>query len=225
MKLKDFTRPKQRIFEKAVELFANGSFEIVSMEDIATALDRKKPSIYNHFASKQEILDTALAFFREHFFDAKRPIEAFDPLIAHGSLLEIVQGINFLFVPEYDLLLQRILRIVHQRKYFDPVAQALFQEVVINSSIDYAKDVLDYVVAAGRVAPFDTLSYSTLLNYTRQGTYVRWVLNPTPESYVALMTEETRILAYSLLPLEDLRPLAAKKSAPQSASSLKAGRR
>lgn len=205
MILTDFSKPKRRVFETAVELFASKSFESVSMEDIATALNRKKPSIYNHFSSKKEILDVAFELFRAHYFDMAHPPEWFDPLIEHGTLYEIIQGMVFLFPTEYDLLLQQILRIVHQRKYFDPVAKELFEDVVVNRSIQYGKQILDYVVARGRISPFDTLSYSTMLNYVRQGTYTRWVLKRTDEHYISLLREEAGILTYSLLPLEDRR--------------------
>lgn len=203
MNLSDFCKPKRRIFETAVRLFAEESFETVSMESIASVLDRKKPSIYNHFASKQEILDTALAFFSEHYFDGRRPIEEFIPLIEKGSLLDIVQAISFLFPPDSSLLMQNLLRIVHQRKYFDPAVQKIFEDVVIKESIQYGRDVLDFMVAKGRTAPFDTLSFSTMINHLRMGVYGWWVVNPTPENYTRLVADETKILQFMLLPLED----------------------
>lgn len=201
-----FSKTKRRVFEAAVDLFATESFETVTVADIAEKLGRKKPSIYSHFESKQEILDVALDFFAEHFFDGRRPLEGFNDLIENASLLEVIRAINFVFVPEYDLLLQKILRIVHQRKYFDPKAQAIFQDVVIDRCIAYGKDVLDYLVAKGRVEPFDTMSYSLLLNYIRQGIYMRWVLNPTAEHYMRLSADEERLMRNTLLMIKDNRP-------------------
>lgn len=203
MNLAEFSKSKRRVFDAAVELFARETFESVSMEDIARVLKMKKPSMYHHFASKQEILDIALEIFQAHFFDGALPVEQFDPLIAQGTLLEIVRRLIFVFAPEYDLLMQQVFRIIHQRKYHDPMAQRIYQEVVIDQSLAYGRQVLDRVVEKGRTAPFDTESFSRMLNYIRQGTYDRWVVKPTVENYNMLVAEETKIFKNMLLSIED----------------------
>ena len=48
---------RDNILDAALELFARKGFEATSVRDIATAVGIKAPSLYKHFASKQEILD------------------------------------------------------------------------------------------------------------------------------------------------------------------------
>ena len=46
---------KKKIKETALDLFGQKGYEETSLSDIATVVGIKKPSIYNHFSSKEEI--------------------------------------------------------------------------------------------------------------------------------------------------------------------------
>lgn len=48
---------KQEILEAVLDLFSTQGFEATSMQQIAEAVGIRKPSLYSHFAGKQEILD------------------------------------------------------------------------------------------------------------------------------------------------------------------------
>ena len=54
MKQKD---TKQKILDKALELFSTQGYDSVSVGEIAKAVGIKAPSLYNHFPSKQAIFD------------------------------------------------------------------------------------------------------------------------------------------------------------------------
>lgn len=51
---------KQEILESALDLFSTYGFEATSISQIADAVGIKKASLYNHFESKQAILDTLI---------------------------------------------------------------------------------------------------------------------------------------------------------------------
>ncbi|MBP3892628.1 MAG: TetR/AcrR family transcriptional regulator [Atopobiaceae bacterium] len=57
---------KRRIVEAALDLFSQYGFEAVRVEQIATRVGIKAPSLYKHFKSKQEIFDTILQMMDEH---------------------------------------------------------------------------------------------------------------------------------------------------------------
>ena len=56
---------KQEILEAALDLFSTQGFEATSVSQIADAVGIRKASLYSHFASKQEILDTLV----QHIFE------------------------------------------------------------------------------------------------------------------------------------------------------------
>ncbi len=48
---------KERIFEVALDLFAQKGFDAVSMREIAEAVGIKKASLYSHFSGKEDLLE------------------------------------------------------------------------------------------------------------------------------------------------------------------------
>lgn len=56
----DTVSTKQRILLEALKLFAKKGYEAVSVEEIATAVGIKAPSLYKHYKSKQALFDAIL---------------------------------------------------------------------------------------------------------------------------------------------------------------------
>ena len=48
---------RQKILDKALELFSTRGYDAVSVGEIAEAVGIKAPSLYNHFPSKRAIFD------------------------------------------------------------------------------------------------------------------------------------------------------------------------
>lgn len=53
---------KERLFDKAVELFAANGYENVSINDIAAAAGIKGASLYNHYPNKETLLSEIYDF-------------------------------------------------------------------------------------------------------------------------------------------------------------------
>lgn len=58
---------KQEILEASLELFSVQGFEATSISQIANAVGIRKASLYSHFESKQEILDTLVKDILEQY--------------------------------------------------------------------------------------------------------------------------------------------------------------
>lgn len=58
---------KNKILDKALELFATKGYEAVSVGEIAKAVGIKAPSLYNHYASKQAIFDGIVESVSERY--------------------------------------------------------------------------------------------------------------------------------------------------------------
>lgn len=56
------TDTKERITKAALDLFSEYGYEKISVAQIAEAVGIKAPSLYKHFASKQEIFDSVLTY-------------------------------------------------------------------------------------------------------------------------------------------------------------------
>lgn len=57
---------KWSIFKAAVKLFADKGYSNVSIRDIAALIEIRPSSIYHHFSSKAEILDTIVDFYNRY---------------------------------------------------------------------------------------------------------------------------------------------------------------
>lgn len=205
MYYQEFSKPKQLIFEKAIDLFSQYSYETVALNDISSAIGKRKSGIYNHFKSKQEILDTIYDFFCHHFFDGRPTVDQMDPLIESGSIAEIISAINFTFPETTDQLMQKIMRIIHQQKFHSDQARQIVKDIMIDQSIEYVCGVFNRAVEIGRFAPFDTRSLAVLCTNLRQSIYSRWLLVPTKEYYQILVEEEQRLYGYAASLITDLR--------------------
>jgi AcrR family transcriptional regulator len=74
--------PKGRIVAAALELFAQSGYDGVSVRDIAKAVGIKDASIYSHFASKEEILETIVERFRASFVGSNPDVADFDKIFS-----------------------------------------------------------------------------------------------------------------------------------------------
>lgn len=61
------TDTKERILRCALELFSESGYEAVSVGQLAAAVGIKAPSLYKHYASKQEIFDALLAWMERQY--------------------------------------------------------------------------------------------------------------------------------------------------------------
>ncbi len=59
------TPTRQRVLSEGLRLFAEKGYKAVSMEQIASAVGIKAPSLYKHFAGKQEIFRTIIGEMKE----------------------------------------------------------------------------------------------------------------------------------------------------------------
>ena len=94
---------KQKILDKALELFSTQGYDSVSVGEIAKAVGIKAPSLYNHFPGKQAIFDaivesTAAQYEADtdkidiHVQNAKQDIPVFTEITA-DALFEKVRQI------------------------------------------------------------------------------------------------------------------------------------
>lgn len=67
------------VLEAAIRLFADRGFDACTMKDIAKVVGFKAPAIYNHFASKEQILAEAMESVLRSFFGSVVASAAEDP--------------------------------------------------------------------------------------------------------------------------------------------------
>ena len=151
---------KQRILDKALELFSAQGYDAVSMGQIAAAVGIKAPSLYNHFPGKQAIFDALVASTAAqyeadtdnldiHVQNAARDIPVFTE-ITEDALFEKVRQIF-----EYSLhneTISRFRRMMSIEQFRSPELAALYSARYVERVVRYHAGIFRALLAAGEIA-------------------------------------------------------------------------
>lgn len=154
---------KQKILDKALELFSAQGYDSVGVGEIAKAVGIKAPSLYNHFPSKQAIFDaivesTAAQYeadtdqFSIHVQNVGKDIPSFAG-ITEETLFEKVRQIF-----EYSLhndSISRFRRMMTIEQFRSPELADLYSRRYVERVLDYHAGIFRALIAAGEIAEAD----------------------------------------------------------------------
>lgn len=154
---------KERILEKALELFSARGYDAVSVGEIAKAAGIKAPSLYNHFPSKQAIFDTIVETtaaqyetdtgrIHIHVQDAAQDISAFTE-ITEAVLFEKVRQIF-----EYSLhneTISRFRRMMTIEQFRSTQLAALYSKRYVDRVLAYHANIFRSLIATGELRKED----------------------------------------------------------------------
>jgi AcrR family transcriptional regulator len=154
---------KQRILDKALELFSARGYDAVSVGEIAEAVGIKAPSLYNHFSSKQAIFDaivetTAVQYEADtgkidiHVQNVSQDISAFLD-ITEDALFEKVKQIF-----EYSLhnkAISRFRRMMTIEQFRTSDLAAIYSRRYVDRLLDYHANIFRSLISAGEIKPDD----------------------------------------------------------------------
>ena len=154
---------KQRILDKALELFSAQGYDAVSMGQIAGAVGIKAPSLYNHFPGKQAIFDALVAATAAqyeadtdkidiHVQNVTQDIPVFTE-ITEDALFEKVRQIF-----EYSLhneTISRFRRMMTIEQFRSPELAALYSARYVERVTAYHAGIFRALIASGEIAAED----------------------------------------------------------------------
>lgn len=129
---------KNRILDVAIDLFSKKGFSAVSIREITRTVGIRESSLYNHFKSKDEIMDTIFDYFLSEIAKMTPPEQDIDQLIDTLSLLQIFQAHSSLFKkgmksPNMD----KIWRIIAIEQYHNERIRKFVNQAIIDQPIEY----------------------------------------------------------------------------------------
>ena len=162
MKQED-TNTKQKILDKALELFSMQGYDSVSVGEIARAVGIRAPSLYNHFPSKQAIFDaiiesTAAQYEADtgkihiHVQNAAQDIPVFTE-ITEDVLFEKVRQVF-----EYSLhnrTISRFRRMMTIEQFRSPELAAFYSRRYVERMLDYHAGIFRALIASGEITAAD----------------------------------------------------------------------
>lgn len=154
---------KQKILDKALELFSTQGYEAVSVGEIAKAVGIKAPSLYNHFPSKQAIFDaivesTAVQYEADtdkidiHVQNVTQDIPVFTEITA-DALFEKVRQI-FMYSLHNEAI-SRFRRMMTIEQFRSSELAALYSKRYVDRMAAYHAGIFRALIAAGEITVED----------------------------------------------------------------------
>lgn len=109
---------KEKIFYAATELFAEKGYSNVSMREIAKEVNIKAASIYNHFSSKEQILETLFDYYlsrMDEFYDKLDKVSS--NLSADEKLEDLLKQLMFSYEPDELKIMYELTRLVTHEQF------------------------------------------------------------------------------------------------------------
>lgn len=161
---------KQRILEKALELFSAKGYDSVSVGEIAKAVGIKAPSLYNHFPSKKSIfeaiVETTAAHYEKdtgeiaiHVQDVKQDYSTFSH-ISEDMLMEKVRQI-FLY-SLHDKAVSQFRRMMTLEQFRSPELAELYSKRYVDRMIAYHAALFRTLISQGQIRDEDPNTLSTM---------------------------------------------------------------
>ena len=150
---------RQKILEKALELFSTNGYDSVSMGEIAGAVGIKAPSLYNHFSGKQAIFDaivdaTAAQYQRDtdkidiHVQNAAQDVPVFTE-ITEDLLAEKVRQLFCYSL--HDKTISRFRRMMTIEQFRSPQLAELYSKRYVERITAYHATLFRSLIAAGEL--------------------------------------------------------------------------
>ena len=154
---------KQRIIDKALELFSERGYDAVGVGEIAAAVGIKAPSLYNHFSSKQSIFDaivetTALQYEKDtdridiHVQSAAADV----PTMLTIDEEELFEKVRQIF--DYSLHndnIRRFRKMMTIEQFRSPKLAALYSRRYVERLVEYHADIFRALISAGEIMAAD----------------------------------------------------------------------
>ena len=120
---------KREVLESAIRLFARHGYSATPLSAVAKEVGIRKPSLYNHYASKEAILAAVFEFFRSEIRPPEQPEEMLARL-EHRSAEEILNALIDWYMTHADQpLIADAWVVVSEEQFVNPEAAQLIYDV------------------------------------------------------------------------------------------------
>lgn len=128
------TSNKEKILRVSIELFAQRGYTSVTLREIAAVVGIKASSIYNHFESKEAILDEILLFFRNQLQQNVHPAFEISDQLDVREFIRVTTKANDDFFSD-PLFAQIGLILLREQFQNEKTRNTLLEELIIHPRI------------------------------------------------------------------------------------------
>lgn len=150
------TLTKKKIFYAAIDCFASKNYKLCTMQELAAAVGIKAPSLYKHYACKEDILNEIMEYYKINFNKYRTPIEKIVGAIDTEPVENIISMLFYDFGTqnEYNRMM-KISRIIMDMKFENEEASRLYDTVFIEEPQEYLYLAFSTLIEEGKLKKFD----------------------------------------------------------------------
>lgn len=126
---------KQKIFDISIDLFSRFGYNGVSIRQIASKVGIKESSIYNHYNSKEAILDSILNYYIERMLSEDIPIDDASANLDVGFDYFYQMGLNAFAMQLKDEKMSKITRIILIESYHNERINDFLKKSILEDAI------------------------------------------------------------------------------------------
>ena len=129
------TDNKQKIFDISIDLFSRFGYNGVSIRQIASKVGIKESSIYNHYNSKESILDSILNYYIERMLSEDIPLDDASANLDVGFDHFYQMGLNAFAMQLKDEKMSKITRIILIESYHNERINDFLKKSILEDAI------------------------------------------------------------------------------------------
>jgi AcrR family transcriptional regulator len=171
------TETKTRILDAALKVMTVYGVEGASMRDIAKEAHLNAASIYNYFASKEEIVKSFYSYYREQYEKVRPDIDALLRRVETDPPFEVLLGCDFHYPEEIQERMDSIFYVASRRTSSDPGSAEFVHDIIYVAPQNTVRPLLEEMIRLGKIEPMDIEAFINLLVYL---TFGAAFLNLTP---------------------------------------------
>jgi len=187
---------KTEILNGAINLFSQKGYTETSMREIALEAKILPGSIYNHFKSKQEILDRILNDYAGYINRSVFLRGAVEKLKSKVTLDGILECMSLTFPESEAERYRKMLYIIlHEQHRIDSVRHYVVEKIILENE-RYVKSIVDMLLDNGLIEPVDSdavakLHVATIYFWSNANLFG---IDMTPEFTKSSMSDTLRFL-------------------------------
>lgn len=162
-----------KLFACSVHLFAEYDYSSISMRRIADEVGIRASSIYNHFSSKEALLDRMYDYTQHYFFTTQPPLEKFLAMAETAPPRQVLYETHFYYPQPLQSIMSKLILICSKLMRTDAHADALLKAMLIDSPKRYGTAILQRMLELGRIQPLDVDAYVELYTNNYYGASLR----------------------------------------------------
>lgn len=143
----------RQILDIAADLFARNGYDGVSVRQIAEKAGIKESSLYNHFKSKADILETLFDEFIKLVPKTRPSDEEIDRMLMLMEPEEVFKNIVFHVGKSVSGTLSNTAMIINYEKFRNPRAAEMYYKYVVNEPADYYERLINKMIERKMVKP------------------------------------------------------------------------